>query len=261
MREVIMAGLRIAMILWGIIFVFNTANAQNSTGGEGQSFPPEKPVTECQISKHFFAPYDYIGSISTGTYFVSYFDPGDYCDTPLYPLEITAFGLSMDDFYIGVWPVQIDVVIFDLHDPDDPCQGPGEELFRFTASCDEETFLFPAYGTIPFPEVYCVNSPFIIGIEYTDTGDGPFPSPIFDEYGSECENWYKNPSYNWVDFSISGFGDPFYRVYADTYSPNCPPANIPTLSEWGMIIMALLILTIGTAAVVRRKKVNLCKSA
>jgi len=31
-----------------------------------------------------------------------------------------------------------------------------------------------------------------------------------------------------------------------------PP--IPTLSEWGMLIMALLLLAIGTAAIVRRKR-------
>lgn len=33
-----------------------------------------------------------------------------------------------------------------------------------------------------------------------------------------------------------------------------PPANIPTLSEWGMLIMGLLLLALGTVAVVRRRK-------
>ena len=35
----------------------------------------------------------------------------------------------------------------------------------------------------------------------------------------------------------------------------CPDSpEIPTLSEWGMLIMALLLLAIGTVAVVRRRK-------
>jgi energy-converting hydrogenase Eha subunit H len=32
------------------------------------------------------------------------------------------------------------------------------------------------------------------------------------------------------------------------------PQTIPTLSEWGMIILALLLLAFGTAAVIRRRK-------
>ena len=35
----------------------------------------------------------------------------------------------------------------------------------------------------------------------------------------------------------------------------CPTEDIPTLSEWGMIIMALLLLASGTVAVVRRREI------
>lgn len=37
--------------------------------------------------------------------------------------------------------------------------------------------------------------------------------------------------------------------------------EIPTLSEWGMLLMGLLLLAVGTVAIVRRKKVALDKSA
>ena len=37
--------------------------------------------------------------------------------------------------------------------------------------------------------------------------------------------------------------------------------EIPTLSEWGMVIMGLLLLAMGTATVVRRKKTSLGKAA
>jgi len=39
-----------------------------------------------------------------------------------------------------------------------------------------------------------------------------------------------------------------------------PGQEIPTLSEWGMIIMALLLLTAGTIAVIRRRQVSLQKT-
>ncbi|UCC79630.1 MAG: IPTL-CTERM sorting domain-containing protein, partial [Candidatus Zixiibacteriota bacterium] len=41
------------------------------------------------------------------------------------------------------------------------------------------------------------------------------------------------------------FSGPYYRV----------SNPVPTLSEWGMLILALLLLAVGTVAVVRRKRV------
>lgn len=43
-------------------------------------------------------------------------------------------------------------------------------------------------------------------------------------------------------------------------SVGVPGAAIPTLSEWGLIILALLLLAIGTVAVVRRRKTILSRS-
>ncbi len=40
-----------------------------------------------------------------------------------------------------------------------------------------------------------------------------------------------------------------------------PAQEIPTLSEWGMIIMALLLLAAGTIAVIRRRQVSIKKTA
>jgi hypothetical protein len=37
--------------------------------------------------------------------------------------------------------------------------------------------------------------------------------------------------------------------------------SIPTLSEWGMLVMGLLLLAISTAAVVRRKKAILSRAS
>lgn len=48
------------------------------------------------------------------------------------------------------------------------------------------------------------------------------------------------------------FAGPYDRIYN--------PDPVPTLSEWGMIVLALLLLAIGTAAVVRKRKIALSKS-
>jgi hypothetical protein len=48
------------------------------------------------------------------------------------------------------------------------------------------------------------------------------------------------------------FAGPYDRVY--------DPDPVPTLSEWGMIILALLLLAVGTVAVIRRKRTILSRS-
>lgn len=36
--------------------------------------------------------------------------------------------------------------------------------------------------------------------------------------------------------------------------PPVPPVETPTLSQWGLIIMALLLLTVGGIVIVRRRR-------
>ncbi|MEE9555513.1 MAG: IPTL-CTERM sorting domain-containing protein [candidate division Zixibacteria bacterium] len=45
-----------------------------------------------------------------------------------------------------------------------------------------------------------------------------------------------------------------FMGYVDCADVECPQANIPTMSEWGMLILALLLMTAGTLAVVRRRR-------
>lgn len=53
------------------------------------------------------------------------------------------------------------------------------------------------------------------------------------------------------DIVIQTDCESYYTVNGDVY--DLETISIPTLSEWGMLIMALLLLVIGTVAVVRRK--------
>ncbi len=54
--------------------------------------------------------------------------------------------------------------------------------------------------------------------------------------------------------------DPSNNVYTFTFYLVVEAEEIPTLHEWGMIILALLLLAIGTVAVVRRRKAFLSRS-
>ncbi|MFK7905439.1 MAG: IPTL-CTERM sorting domain-containing protein, partial [Chitinophagales bacterium] len=39
--------------------------------------------------------------------------------------------------------------------------------------------------------------------------------------------------------------------FSITLTPDAPPASIPTLSEWGLIVLALLFMTLGTLYLVQ----------
>jgi glucose/arabinose dehydrogenase len=59
---------------------------------------------------------------------------------------------------------------------------------------------------------------------------------------------------------ISSFGEDFYgELYivdlgGEVYKIIVDPQTVPTLSEWGMIILALLLLAFGTVAIIRRRE-------
>ena len=59
-----------------------------------------------------------------------------------------------------------------------------------------------------------------------------------------------------ADYAIptTSFLEPLGCAQHDVWPPHDISEEIPTLSEWGMLIMGLLLLAIGTVAVVRRRK-------
>lgn len=72
--------------------------------------------------------------------------------------------------------------------------------------------------------------------------------------------WADPPSGSWFQVGTSSVAVIAVDIYdnADTcyfditVSPN--PADIPTLSEWGMIILGLLLLAMGTVAIIRKRR-------
>lgn len=167
------------------------------------------------------------GGESYGIETMTYFDPQVNCTYPtIYPYEITSFSFTLFNAWGNFWPYSIDVVVHDLNVPGDPCQGPGEELCRFTVSCDEASFSYPNVGTAYFPQPCCVYGPFYIGLQYTSTED-VHPAVVFDDQSPGCcDNWEFDPGarswYDWCSFwapPIPGY--PLFWLEGQTPPNNC----------------------------------------
>jgi hypothetical protein len=131
-----------------------------------------------------------------------------------------------------VWPIDIDIVVYDANSGDS-CAGPGAELCRFSFTADSQYFCIPNLSTIPFPSPCCVDGPVYIGIEYTDTDPGSFPSVIFDTnpQPDTCHNWVYiyHPgleAWVWREFYTFWTNDPGYPIFwvdGETVSEACCP--------------------------------------
>lgn len=173
---------------------------------------------------------------------ITYFDPVGCPDAPTYPFGIESFAFTLFDPGSYQWPVQVDVVIYDL--AGDSCDGPGAELCRYTVVCDEMTYRNPSVGTFQFPSPCCVTGPFYVGIEYTDSGNGPFPSITYDGGTDDTCNVWLNVGSGWIewsDFSFPPTLHPLYWVYGETQDPNCGRVAV-----WDSISTGCLNLTVGT---------------
>jgi hypothetical protein len=203
----------------------------------------------CRLSK-CGEPYTALDA-SPGRRIVTFFDPADCPGNFGYPVEVKSAEFQLYALY-GWYPADVDIVVFDMADPDDFCQGPGSELFRFTYTCDQ-SFEFPDVGTALFPEPLCVEGPFFIGIEYTD----PVIAVATYDVGPPvvCDVWYYAfPDwYEWYSAWDGEMGYPIFWVNLEENSPDCPE-SVPTLSQWGMLVMVLLTLAAGTAAIVRKRR-------
>ena len=195
-------------------------------------------ATECVLSRHFEADsiLGYSSTYETGQRTVTYYDPAA-CEPAPYPFEISAFSFTMLDPWdiydprLFEWPVQIDVVVFDLYSGADSCLGPGVGLYRQSVECDSAAFCRPAVGRVDFTNPLCVDRPFFIGIEYTvEPAVGLLPSIMFDisstpelchlfqYFGGQWYGWY----YFWPDPDhMPGF--PFFWVHGETVSLACLP--------------------------------------
>ncbi|MCP4685931.1 MAG: hypothetical protein GY867_10875, partial [bacterium] len=196
------------------------------------NLPALKSATaECTLFKHIVddTVLAYNSTYDSGQATVAYFDPVE-CGAGAYPFEVTALSFTMldpNDLYDSrkfKWPVQIEVVLYDVLSLDS-CFGPGLELCRVPVECDSATFAHPNVGTVAFPTPCCVERPFFIGVEYTDPGPGLLPSVMFD-YHSEPDlchimQFYGGEWYGWYYYWPDPPGYPFFWVHGETESLSC----------------------------------------
>ncbi|MCX6834295.1 MAG: thrombospondin type 3 repeat-containing protein, partial [candidate division Zixibacteria bacterium] len=127
------------------------------------------------------------------------------------------------------WPVQMDVVVFDMYSGTDSCLGPGAELYRIPLVCDSATYAYPAVGEVSFPFPLCVDRPFFIGVEYTDPFTGLLPSVMFDVSSEPdlCQifQFFRSAWYGWYYFWPGPLrpGYPFFWVKGETAVAVCLP--------------------------------------
>lgn len=167
----------------------------------------------------------------TGERTVVYFDPA-VCDTLPYPFEVQNFWFtlldppSFMDPRAYEWPLEIDVIIYDVRASGDSCEGPGTELRRVSVVCDSATYAYPEVAAVTFDPPVCLERPFFIGIEYTDTSSAPFPSVLYDTDSSPdlchafmfcCDSIWAG----WYAYWIDPPGFPFYWVEGESRSLSC----------------------------------------
>ena len=192
-----------------------------------ESVNSQSPKDACTLVKGTDVPGPYFDSFMSGDAIVTLLDPGD-CEANFnYPFQINSITLAFDQVSLN-WPFTLDVVVFDKHPSANPCFGPGDELCRQTFVCDEATFQYPNFGTLVFDDPCCAVGPFFIGIEYTDPGEGLFPSLYFNQQvpADSCDNWYYRAEdamwHEWYDvWPPPVFGYPIFSVEGETRSNIC----------------------------------------
>ena len=190
----------------------------------------------CTMWRHWIEDtvLGYSSTYNSGERTVTYFDPAA-CGSGPYPFQITGFAFTLldppaqADIRQYKWPVEIDVVVYDLYSASDSCLGPGAELYRIPLVCDSATYAYPSVAEVDFPVPSCVDGPFFIGIEYTDTYDGLLPSVLFD-ISSEPDlchlyQYFQNAWYGWYYFwpGPERPGFPFFWVEGETIAAACLP--------------------------------------
>ncbi len=227
-KRIITLSTVLLLLIWGTSFTGVSSKSKLTSLGKEIFISAPKTSNSraaCSVQKHDDTAVSFYSGWDTDDRFVTYFDMAVECGASPYPFEIQSVSFPLYDPGPFQWPVNVDVIVFDVAGTDS-CDGPGDELCRFSVICDEATFGVPNVGMVNFPTPCCIDGPVFIGLEYTDTGAGPFPSIIFDKSAPvpECDNWAFGPISwaEWYDYwSPPEPGYPIFFVDGETQSSGC----------------------------------------
>ena len=195
-----------------------------------KKYSETKSLDNCVLKKHINFGSGYATGQAPNDIIVTYFDPAD-CSTPGYPFQVQSLSFTLIPLVNNNWPVKMDVVIFSSTVSGDKCSAPDAELYRFSVECDSASWTIPTIGTAFFPDTFCIDEPFYIGVQYADSfAHAPtYPSLLFDttSFPDSCDNFYYfdfSPAewHEWYDFWGSNIpGYPWFQVEGATLSSAC----------------------------------------
>lgn len=231
MYKVLSTALVILLLfVWSSKLVGSDIDRSKSVSSLGKIIELERPIplksaAGCSMQKHNDTATGFFSGFVLDDRLVTYFDPAAECGSPAFPFEIQAISFTLFDAGGYQWPVDIDVVVYDMLGADS-CAGPGDELCRFTVQCDSSLFAIPNVASVSFPFNCCIDGPFYVGLEYSDTGSGTFPSIVFDNSAPvpACENWgfWSGSWFEWYDYwTAPEPGYPIIWVDGETQSSTC----------------------------------------
>ncbi len=198
-------------------------------------FPTDK--ADCYLVQDQGAPASYFDQFAAGDAVAKYFDPGVYCQEPVYPFKIHQVEFLLQDFAV-VDSVDIDLSVYLVcHDS---CDGPGTRIYQTGPTT--VTTMYPDMAVIQLPEPVCLWEPFFISLKYASGAPGSTPSLMFDDSTYACDTchawmWYASganspPWWEWHDFWTSPCpGCPIIRVGGFTEHPDCDQAPCDTTVE------------------------------
>jgi len=221
---------------------------------DGDFRGPEIPADICQVSHACNNPTVYFQWMPAGTEAASYYDPAAQCQGN-YPFKVDSFWATFLSPCCVQWPFQIDVIIFEPRRSGNPCEGPGREIYRNSFQVFQQAFEYPAVGRLIFPEPICIDGPVFVGLLYSDQPTGRYPSMVMGDGqicpSDDCDHWtyFGGHWHEWNEYWQGEVSAPTYWITGEFDSPECAERlDVPTLSEWGVIIMFLLFAALLTIA-------------
>lgn len=181
----------------------------------------------------------------------------------------TSGGFYTDDLWLQP-SEEIELIVFDLAGNENPTTLAMQSHFGCVFAGLDASGMPGSEVSVEFDLLNWSYEPHSYDITITDTEGWPIsppPTPVDLDPMQEMSITLDVSippgtdigTINWIYMIANSTDDPSITDYDSLYVV-VEDEPIPTLSEWGLIILALLLLAVGTIAVVRRRKAAISKT-